>query len=174
MLNAHNAVPILNLTIETLGEKHFITKGVTHFVMMILETSYYNVMHHLRTNKLRKMIKNSARKDRKCMIETKRPSVCLCCELPITDLHQKDLSKRLAPIICCGMMLHLTCMKALFKSKLYPKCPACKTIFSEGEIDTDMNLLDSTMTIRYLENYGVHPLPYRVKSDIWQKVRDSL
>ena len=171
MLRATNSVSILDMTTETLGVHHFITKGVTHFIMMVLNRSYREVtdLFGKSKHKLRKMLKNSVRFDRSCILPDRMPIVCLCCTRAITDeLHQKEIKKRLAPMRCCGMMTHLQCQLTLFSSKIYPKCPACKTIFSDGEIDLDLNMLDSLMTRRYLENYGIHPIPYRSRPEIWK------
>ena len=170
MLSPNNSVSILDMSIETLGVHHFISKGITHYIMMILDTTYENTLLIFNASKirLRKMIKNS-KNQRVCMTQDRKPHVCLLCSNPITDLHQRNISQRLAPMRCCGMMIHLQCQLKLFSSKQYPKCPACQTIFSDGEIDLDLNLLDSKMTVRYLANYGIHPLPYRNRSHIWQK-----
>ena len=170
MLAPNNSVSILDMSIETLGVDHFITKGITHYIMMILDTTYTNTLLIFNTSKirLRKMIKNS-KNQRACVTPDRQPHVCLYCNSPITNLHQRDISQRLAPMRCCGMMLHLQCQLKLFSTTKYPKCPACQTIFSDGEIDLDLNLLDSKMTIRYLANYGIHPLPYRYRTHIWHE-----
>lgn len=170
MLMPTNAVSILDMSIDFLGMNHFITKAVIHFIMVTLDFSYNRTMLAFQDSKqkLRKVLKNCKRRQEPFVVKTRLPHSCLCCMKPMTGLYQKDVDKRVAPLICCGMLVHLKCELNLFKAKQYPKCPACQTIFAEGEICTELNVLDSVMTIRYLKNYGIYPLPYRVRSEIWE------
>lgn len=170
LLETRTCVTILDLAINALGENHFITRGVIHFITKVLDTTFDTILFTIKQSKskLRKMIKNSRRQDRRFIIESRTPQNCLLCNHPIIDNVIKDAEKRLSPMNCCGMMFHLQCQLKLFKEKKYPKCPACGTIYADGKIDIDLNVLDSKMTIRYLDNYGIHPLPFRVRSEIWK------
>ena len=124
-LKAATAVTILDLAIDILGLDHYITDTVIQFIHIITHDSrdkIINLMQNSKT-KLGQRIKNNIKSSgeivtdcirkqlisEEFMVPFKTPDVCLCCKLPITGLHSKNLSARLAPMGCCGMMVHLQC-----------------------------------------------------------------
>ena len=182
-LKAATAVTILDLALDILGQDHYITNTVIQFINIITHDSRDKIIQYMQTSKmkLRRRIKNNIKssgaivtgcirkqvKYEEFMVPLKTPDVCLCCKLPITDLHAKDLSTRLAPMGCCGMMVHLQCQIKFLAQQGIPNCPACKTTYHHGLIDDEYRCLDNIMTIHNLNNVGTLPLPYRVRNIIY-------
>ena len=175
ILSTATAVSILDLAINTLGLGHYITDAVIQFISIITYDSPYTIVHFMQNCKtsLRKRIKNNVKCSKEFMVKFKKPDVCLCCMLPIMGLHTKNISSRLAPMGCCGMMVHLQCQIKLLAKPNLPICPACKTTYSKGVIDDEYRILDNVLTIKNLNNWKIHPLPYRVRSDIWPQLSEN-
>ena len=182
-LKAATAVTILDLAIDILGLDHYITDTVIQFINVITHDSRDKIIHLMQNSKttLRRRIKNNIKNSgevvtgciqkpiisEEFMTSFKQPDVCLCCMLPITGLHAKNLSARLAPMGCCGMMVHLQCQIKFLAKPGLPNCPACKTIYQKGVIDDEYRILDNVLTIHNLNNWHKLPLPYRVRNIIW-------
>ena len=182
-LRAATAVTLLDVSMDILGMDHYITKTITQFTCIIAQTSRYNVIHYMQTNKpkLRLKIRNNMKRSGEVvtgclrrpevsgnfMEPFKKPDICLCCMLPITGLDAKDMTTRLLPMGCCGMMVHLKCHQEFLKRINLPTCPACGTTYQHGKIDNEYRMLGEVLTICQLNNCKVLPLPYRVRNIDW-------
>ena len=51
------------------------------------------------------------------------------------------------------------------------KCPVYTATLWEGKIDSEFRELDSVLTISHLNVHDVHPLPYRLRSEVWEYVK---
>ena len=175
VLSTKTAVTILDLSMGTLGLGHYITDAVIQFIRIITFDSPETIVHFMKNCKtsLRKRIHNNVKCSKEFMVKFKKPEVCLCCKLPITGLHTKNISDRLAPMGCCGMMVHLKCQIKLLANPNLINCPACKTTYHKGVIDDEYRILDNVLTIKNLNNWKIHPLPYRVRSDIWPALSEA-
>lgn len=178
LLETRTCITILGLVLNAFGENHTMTIEIIQFIMTILETNFDTVLFTFKQNKtkLRKMVKNAKNQNKKFYIESRIPDICLLCNDTINSNIMinntiRIIQRKLKPMTCCGMVFHLNCIKKLFHENKYPRCPSCKIIFADGVIDIDLNNLDTKMTIRYLQNHNVHPLPYRVRSEIWNNIK---
>ena len=184
-LNAPTSVTLLGLTMDILGLDHYITDTVIQFIITITHDSRDKILSFMSNSRiaLRRRIRNNIKSSGalvegctvfrkqtipdKFVTSFKKPDVCLCCRLPITGLHTKNLSARLAPMGCCGMMVHLQCQVKFLTLPNLPNCPACKTTYRHGLICNDHRSLDSILTIHCLNNTQVHPLAYRIRNIVW-------
>ena len=168
LLTVETAVTILSLTLDTVGEHHNITITIIQFIEMVIGKSFGKVLLMVKTDKaqLRNILRNSKRRYKKFVSKAKIPQTCLCCKLHIEGQAERDINKRITPMSCCGMAMHLKCQLKLL-SRRCPVCPACGTFYFEGKIDDECRDLHSVMNVRYLENYRIPPLPYRVRHDVF-------
>ena len=188
LLTVKTAVSILDLAYTTLGEKHHITNAVLHFCTKVTNVNLDRIITLYKTKRksLRNLLRNTYRHPpsfdyapgtsfrkiksfipTKLVLEERKPEICLCCNNQIN----RDNLELLSPMHCCQMMVHLECQVDLLKRR-YVNCPACRTIFYEGKIDTEWRDMDSTLTIHHLDIKGVHPLPYRVRTNSWDHVKN--
>ena len=182
-LKAATAVTLLDLALDILGLDHYITDTIIQFINIITHDPRDMIIKLMNTSKtklrrrVRNNIKDSGKKVTGCihkqikyeefMVPFKIPDVCLCCKLPITGLHDKDITARLAPMGCCGMMVHLQCQIKFLARTGLPPCPACNTIYQHGLIDDEYRMLGTTLTIHNLNNWNTLPLAYRVRNIVW-------
>jgi len=171
LLSFKTAVTLLSLTVDTFGETHHLTETIVQFIKMSTGISYFRSLKRIKENvtAFRKYVYSESLKKERFIKKLDFPRKCLCCNSMVNKTKTIDqIENRVMAMNCCSQILHLNCQKKLL-SKAYPVCPFCQSEYFERKIDTEDGSLHGLMNRRLYHNYGIVPLPLRLRGEVFAK-----